>query len=54
MSKDLLREELKAVVLLVAVAVFDDGKVWRGGCCRRRARDAFEESATMLTLGSNH
>jgi len=51
MSKVLSREGLKAVVLLVAVAVFDGGKVWRGGCCRRRARDAFGESATML--GSN-
>jgi hypothetical protein len=32
MSKDLLREELRAVVLLVAVVVFDGDKVWWG--CR--------------------
>jgi hypothetical protein len=30
MSKVLLREELRAVVLLVAIAVFDGDKVWRG------------------------
>jgi hypothetical protein len=31
-SKDLLREELRVVMLLVAAAVFGDDKVWRGGC----------------------